>query len=509
MDIISRLLGCAGQAADAVSAYTQVKMEDAPTLMKIPKSECPDIWIRPPRHKWPKSWSSMEDPVVPLGRNLYGHPLAGLIWERHFEKVLWEHGWGKFQIVNAYSLTEKKDCSCLCMWMFFWLERNRTSTQCRKYEWKTLVWENRHHSLTTFIRVALKENVKQAKILWKITGICLNPESLQEQKKSYPTSENLAQAFPHGLLIYRARIVSATNDGSKSNGCHLQTARVRRTSSRSSIGLYPSENGGCSQIIENQKSECPDIWIRLPRHKWPKSWSSMEDPVVPLERNLYGHPLAGLIWERHFEKVLSEHGWGKFQIVNAYSLTEKKDCSCLCMWMFFLNWLERNRTSTQCGKYSWETLIWENRHHSLTTFIRVALKENVKQAKILWKITGICLNPESLQEQKQSYPTSENLTQTFPHGLMIWMVMQRNAWKGVANWRIKQLSSYIKSQHHALATTNSRRKKYDLSENCERFAHNLFWHACTWRALVDLIFCGLWTNLLVLSPSGPEHVTNA
>ena len=32
MDIISRLPGCAGQAADAVSVYTQVKMEDAPKL---------------------------------------------------------------------------------------------------------------------------------------------------------------------------------------------------------------------------------------------------------------------------------------------------------------------------------------------------------------------------------------------------------------------------------------------------------------------------------------------
>ena len=88
MDIISRLPGCAGQAADAVSAFTQVKMEDAPTLLKFPKSECPDIWIRLPRHKWPKSWSSMEDPVVPLERNLHGHPLAGLLWERPFEKIL-------------------------------------------------------------------------------------------------------------------------------------------------------------------------------------------------------------------------------------------------------------------------------------------------------------------------------------------------------------------------------------------------------------------------------------
>ena len=57
---------------------TEVKMEDVPKLLKIPKSECPDIWIRLPRHKWPKSWSSMEDPVVPLERNLYGHPVAGL-----------------------------------------------------------------------------------------------------------------------------------------------------------------------------------------------------------------------------------------------------------------------------------------------------------------------------------------------------------------------------------------------------------------------------------------------
>ena len=54
MDIISRLPGCDGQASDAVSAYIQVKMEDAPQLLKIPKSECPDIRIRLPRHKWPK-----------------------------------------------------------------------------------------------------------------------------------------------------------------------------------------------------------------------------------------------------------------------------------------------------------------------------------------------------------------------------------------------------------------------------------------------------------------------
>ena len=95
MDIISRLPGCDGQAADAVSAYTQVKMEDAHKLLKIPISECPDIWIRLPRHKRPKSWSRFDDPVVLLERNLYGHPLAGLLWEKQFEKLQLKYGWEK------------------------------------------------------------------------------------------------------------------------------------------------------------------------------------------------------------------------------------------------------------------------------------------------------------------------------------------------------------------------------------------------------------------------------
>ena len=87
--------------------------------------------------------------------------------------------------------------------------------------------------------------------------------------------------------------------------------------------LYPGENGRCSQIIENSKIGVSS-WIRVPRHKWPKSWSSMEDPVVPLERNLYGRPLAGLLWERQFEKVLLKYGWEKVPIGNARSYTVKK-----------------------------------------------------------------------------------------------------------------------------------------------------------------------------------------
>ena len=47
------------------------------------------------------------------------------------------------------------------------------------------------------------------------------------------------------------------------------------------------------------------------------------------------------------------------------------------------------------------------------------------------------------------------------HGLMTWKVMQRNAWKDVANWRIKQLNYYTKSRRHVWITTNLKKKKLE------------------------------------------------
>ena len=177
MDIISRLPGRAGQAIDAVSAYTQVKMEDAPKLLKNPKSECPDIWIRLPRHKWPRSWSSMEDPVVPLVRNLYGHPLAGLVWRRQFENPIATRLGEGFQIGSVSLYSVKTRYSYLCMWMTSnWLERNKTLIRCGKYSIKRSIWENQNLSLIMYTWAALKDNVNKAKILWTITEPCSNRE---------------------------------------------------------------------------------------------------------------------------------------------------------------------------------------------------------------------------------------------------------------------------------------------------------------------------------------------
>ena len=82
LDVISRLPGCAGRASDTVSAYTQVKMKGGPKAVGITSTRVPCYLrscttIPPPE---------IQDPVVPLERHVYGHPLAGLLWELN------EHG---------------------------------------------------------------------------------------------------------------------------------------------------------------------------------------------------------------------------------------------------------------------------------------------------------------------------------------------------------------------------------------------------------------------------------
>ena len=105
----------------------------------------------------------------------------------------------------------------------------------------------------------------------------------------------------------------------------------------------------------------------------------MEDPVGPIERNLYGHPLAGLLWERQFEKnpIAARLGEGSLLGMLIRAPKKKQDENYLCMCMTS-NWLQRNKILIRCAKYSIKKFIWENQHHSLIMCTWDGLKDNVK-----------------------------------------------------------------------------------------------------------------------------------
>ena len=57
----------------------------------------------------------------------------------------------------------------------------------------------------------------------------------------------------------------------------------------------------------------------------------------------------------------------------------------------------------RCGNYSIKKSIWENQHLSWITYTWAALKDNAKQAKILWTITEPCSNREFSREELRNY----------------------------------------------------------------------------------------------------------
>ena len=104
METISRLPGCAGQTADTISAFTQVKMEDAPKLLKISQ-------IGMSRHLDSSTMTQMAQIMVQYGRpnrsSWKEFVRSCFLWQDYcgkgnLRKSYWNTGWWEgFQIGNA------------------------------------------------------------------------------------------------------------------------------------------------------------------------------------------------------------------------------------------------------------------------------------------------------------------------------------------------------------------------------------------------------------------------
>ena len=103
----------------------------------------------------------------------------------------------------------------------------------------------------------------------------------------------------------------------------------------------------------------------------------MEDHVVLLERNLYGHPLAGLVWESQFEKILLKYSWEKISNWECLFVHREKGLS-LSVYVDDIKLAGKKQILIRCGKYAIKKLIWENQHLSLITYTWCVLKDNVK-----------------------------------------------------------------------------------------------------------------------------------
>jgi hypothetical protein len=90
LDAIAKMPDMDGEDADAMSAYTQVILEGPGSLGA--KYGHVETWVRLPPSQQPASWRNIDDPVVLLRINLYGHPRAGFYWEMFCHAIIKDAG---------------------------------------------------------------------------------------------------------------------------------------------------------------------------------------------------------------------------------------------------------------------------------------------------------------------------------------------------------------------------------------------------------------------------------
>ena len=98
------------------------------------------------------------------------------------------------------------------------------------------------------------------------------------------------------------------------------TSRPRNCATRLLYNLDAADNKAMPPALTHRPSFYSDgridpatTWVRMPKWQQPDSWAKFEDPVCILRLALYGHPLAGVFWERKCRTALESVGFTPIQ----------------------------------------------------------------------------------------------------------------------------------------------------------------------------------------------------
>ena len=228
------------------------------------------------------------------------------------------------------------------------------------------------------------------------------------------------------------------------------------------------------KLLRLLEAECPVIWICLPHSRSQKSSDNIPDPVVPLERHLYGRPSERFLLARTLAEVLLEEG---------RAIVPGWECLCTHRKVTFLSvyadetWRANGLAETHLEKadaQGWSGRTYSDRWPSKPGMpgmqtARKRKKQNknncVRKSK---SCSSICFHPV------QAWLPSSTLTPRtkWYQGVTACWVMHKSVLNVIANLRTtKQQTNCTKCLRLAWMTTNSKRKNWKLCECYVKFAH--------------------------------------
>ena len=248
-----------------------------------------------------------------------------------------------------------------------------------------------------------------------------------------------------------------TDDSRKSHGRYIKDSKLFKTSSRRNIRFKEVKMEDAPTLLKIPVRNVQTFGSVYHDTKWPKSWSSLEDPVVPLEKNLYGHPLAGLLWERQCEKILLKYGWEKVSNWECLFVHREKG-------LFLSVYVDDIKLAGKKQNINpmWKVLNKEVDLGEPTSFLdHVYMGCTQRECQIRKDIVN---NYISMFESRISAgamkqkPKGNLMPKRYLHGPVTWKGMLRNVWKGFVSWQTKRLNNSTKYLLHALMTITSKKK---------------------------------------------------
>ena len=203
MEVIARLPDCDGQAADAISAHTQWKMEDAQKIFrKIPN----------------QSVRMYGNVFQNVNERSHGNTLRILLFflTRNYTERQFVDGTWLGKSTKLGMLLRSQKTKLILVGLRGWHQNGRKEKQnlapmLKKLMTDVDIEEPTSFFLITFTWDAFNGNANQARKLLDNTTICLNPVFLLEQPRNNQDGTNLAQTLQRGPTTWKDILGKAWN----------------------------------------------------------------------------------------------------------------------------------------------------------------------------------------------------------------------------------------------------------------------------------------------------------
>ena len=183
-----------------------------------------------------------------------------------------------------------------------------------------------------------------------------------------------------------------------------------------------------------------------------KAWNNIHDLVVSLERNVYGQPLTGLLWERRFEKVRVESWMGE-STYTGMSVCSQKAEGYSCQFTETIQWWWKKKNC----RHMWKSLKVEIDLGDPTpitnqVYFREKRKLTCNQSNLKLSIfKRFKTNGDATEMTGRKFHSGQ---QRWQLGALICHVMPKNAYLDIVNSKVKSCLLQRKWPHHASMVTS-------------------------------------------------------